>query len=70
MIDHDMHIHTYLSSCCGDKENQRPAKIIALAAEMGLKTIGFADHIWENPNIEPSDWYRPQGRAADSAPSR
>jgi len=62
-IDHDLHVHTYLSACCADKANARPAKILARAEEAGLKTIGFADHIWANPELEPSDWYRPQDEA-------
>ncbi len=60
LIDHDLHVHTYLSACCKDKENQRPREILALAERMGLKTIGFADHIWVNPCEEPSDFYRSQ----------
>jgi len=59
-VNHDLHVHTYLSSCCSDKEGQTPANILALAEEMGLATIGFSDHIWENAGLEPSDWYRPQ----------
>ena len=59
-IDHDLHVHTYLSACCGDPDNQRPAKILARAEELGLRTIGFADHLWVNPDLEPSNWYRPQ----------
>ncbi len=59
-IDHDLHVHTYLSSCCGDKVNQVPRSILALAVEMGISTIGFADHVWSNPLVPPSNWYRPQ----------
>jgi len=59
-MDHDLHVHTYLSACCVDKENQRPGKILALAGKMGLSTIGFADHIWVNTHVEPSGWYRQQ----------
>ncbi len=59
-ITHDLHIHTYLSTCCGDKINQTPRAILALAEEMGVTTIGFSDHVWANPGVPPSDWYRPQ----------
>ncbi len=62
MIDHDLHIHTYLSSCCHEKATQRPRQILAAAEKMGLKTVGFLDHMWQNPNIKPSDWYQPQGK--------
>lgn len=59
-FDHDLHVHTGLSACCGDKENQRPAHLLALAADLGRTTIGFADHLWMNPEVAASDWYRPQ----------
>jgi len=59
-INHDLHVHTYLSACCGDKENQIPEKILVVAEELGLDTIGFSDHIWTNPQVEPSGWYLPQ----------
>jgi histidinol phosphatase-like PHP family hydrolase len=55
-------VHTYLSTCCMAKEQQRPAEILSLAEEMGVRTIGFSDHLWANPDIPPSDWYRPQGK--------
>jgi len=58
--DHDLHVHTYLSACCGDKERQRPAAILALAERMRLRTIGFSDHVWAHPTNAPNDWYRPQ----------
>lgn len=59
-IDHDLHVHTYLSACCGDKENQRPARILEEARRLGRRTVGFADHLWMNPDEAASDWYRPQ----------
>lgn len=59
-VDHDLHMHSYLSGCCEEKDSHRPAAILARAERMGLRTVGFADHIWANPNLEPSDWYRPQ----------
>ncbi len=59
-IDHDLHVHTYLSSCCQEKETQRPDAILAKAAALGRRMIGFADHVWTNPNVNPSAWYKPQ----------
>lgn len=59
-IEHDLHIHTYLSGCCVEKQLQTPAKIIPLAEKMGMKTIGFVDHLWMNPAIPPNPWYKPQ----------
>lgn len=59
-LDHDLHVHTYLSACCKEKEQQTPRAILSLAGEMGVNTVGFADHVWVNPHLSPSDWYRPQ----------
>jgi len=59
-IDHDLHVHTYLSDCCTDKAHHRPREILSLAERMGVRTIGFTDHLWVNPDIPASDWYRPQ----------
>jgi len=59
-IDHDLHIHTFLSACCADPKGQTPERIAKRAAAMGLETIGLADHVWANQVIEPSRWYRPQ----------
>ncbi len=61
-IDHDVHVHTTLSACCGDKE-ATPANIIARAAQEGLRTIGFADHLWDAAVPGAMDWYRPQDLA-------
>ncbi|MHC5053116.1 MAG: hypothetical protein ACYTKD_00185 [Planctomycetota bacterium] len=60
LIDHDLHVHTYLSSCCHDSTTQRPAAILRIAAEIGMGTVGFADHVWANPDLETSGWYRAQ----------
>ena len=59
-LEHDLHVHTYLSACCSDRERQRPRGILSAAEEMGVRTIGFADHVWMNPEVTPSNWYRPQ----------
>jgi histidinol phosphatase-like PHP family hydrolase len=60
-IDHDLHIHTFLSSCCGDKDNQTPANILSIAEKQGLHTAGFSDHVWTNLDEEPNGFYRSQG---------
>ncbi|MBE6692585.1 MAG: PHP domain-containing protein [Ruminococcaceae bacterium] len=58
MIKHDIHIHTHLSSC-GDRFAFM-ADYIKEAKKIGLETLGFADHAWDD-NIEgASDWYKPQ----------
>ena len=60
-LTHDLHMHTYLSACCPEKERHRPAAILARAEEMGVRTIGFADHVWVNDDLTPSAWYAAQG---------
>ena len=60
MVDHDVHVHTTLSACCSDPEST-PTAILALAAELGLRTVGFADHTWDSRCPGASPWYAPQG---------
>ena len=43
-IDHDLHVHTYLSDGC-----DTAAVMIAEAEAVGLHTLGFADHVWDEP---------------------
>jgi histidinol phosphatase-like PHP family hydrolase len=59
-LSHDLHVHTYISACCSEKKRHIPSAILALAEQMGISTIGFADHVWVNPDLKPSNWYRPQ----------
>ena len=59
-IGHDLHIHTYLSTCCEDKVHQTPNQIIQRAKRLGLERIGFSDHLWQNPHLRASSWYQPQ----------
>ena len=59
LINHDMHVHTLLSVCSSDIKNI-PENILKRAAEVGLKTIGFADHMWDSSIRGASSWYAPQ----------
>jgi len=59
IVDHDAHVHTNLSRCSHDPD-ATPAALIARAAAAGLKTIGFADHLWDRAMPGASPWYRPQ----------
>lgn len=45
-IDHDLHIHTFLSNCSSDPE-QTPLRILDYAEEYGLHTVAVADHFWD-----------------------
>ncbi|MBO5870448.1 MAG: PHP domain-containing protein [Clostridia bacterium] len=58
MIKHDLHVHTHLSSCAS-----REAFIsgyIENAKELGLTTIGFTDHAWDETIDGASPWYQSQ----------
>ena len=52
----DWHIHTHFSGCSNDPE-QNPAAIFRIAKETGLLAVGFADHLWQNPDkrVWPKD---------------
>lgn len=58
-FDHDLHIHTELSSCSRDAE-QTPARILQYAKEHGLKTVCVTDHYWDSTVPGASKWYQPQ----------
>lgn len=45
-IDHDYHIHSFLSLCSGD-ENQTKEAILDYARKNGLKKICLTDHVWD-----------------------
>ena len=45
-IDHDMHIHTYLS-LCSKNGRQTQHKILDYAVKNGLSTLVVTDHYWD-----------------------
>ncbi len=59
-IAHDIHIHTKLSSCSTDMHATLENYLIK-GKELGLKTIGISDHLWDEEVEGASEWYRPQG---------
>ena len=59
IVDHDVHVHTFLSACCND-DRLTPAAAIDNGATIGLKTIGFANHVWDSAVPGASKWYGPQ----------
>ena len=58
-VDHDIHVHTFLSACSHDEE-ALPANMLSRAAAQGVRTVGFADHLWDAAVPGSSDWYAPQ----------
>lgn len=59
VIDHDLHIHSFLSACSKDPE-QTTELILQYAKERSLKTICLTDHFWDNAVAGASEWYAPQ----------
>ncbi len=64
-IDHDYHLHSFLSVCSKD-ESQVPAAMLAKAQERGLREICITDHYWDENvpcNTRVNWWYEKQGHA-------
>ena len=58
-FDHDLHIHSQISSCSRDPE-QTPERILQYAKDEGLTTVCLTDHYWDRAVEGPSKWYAPQ----------
>lgn len=58
-FDHDFHIHSQLSSCSRDPE-QNNERILKYAEDEGLHTIVLADHFWDETVPGASKWYSAQ----------
>ena len=58
-IDHDLHIHSQLSLCSGDPE-QNPQAILEYAKKNNLKKICITDHFWDENVPDTIDWYAVQ----------
>ena len=58
-IDHDFHIHTYLSSCSNDP-TQNPSTILSYAKNNGIKTVCITDHYWDSEVDGAIPWYKRQ----------
>lgn len=62
IIDHDFHIHSQLSSCSSNPE-QNPESILRYAESEGLKKICLTDHYWDETVEGASKWYEKQNTA-------
>lgn len=63
-IQHDVHVHNYLSTCSGDNQATVPS-YLDVAADLGIKLLGFANHTWDEsiPFPHPSSFYKRQSMA-------
>ena len=58
-IDHDLHFHSTISSCC-HAEDMTPEAIVDREAAKGYKTICLTNHLWDSAVPGFSNWYEPQ----------
>lgn len=58
-IDHDLHIHSYLSSCSRNPL-QNPETILDYAEKNNLSTLCITDHYWDTASGFPGNWYMTQ----------
>jgi len=61
-VDHDFHIHSQLSSCSRDPE-QNPENLLKWAQENGYDKICLTDHFWDEKVPGASEWYSVQDYA-------
>ncbi len=61
MIDHDLHIHSHLSLCSNDPQQNTEA-ILRYGEENGLSTLCLTDHMWDStvPGVRGMDFYERQ----------
>lgn len=61
-IDHDIHIHSQLSSCSNDPK-QTAKTILKYAEDNAMNTLCVTDHYWSENVKGSSQWYEPQNYA-------
>ena len=59
VFDNDLHIHSQLSLCSKDPE-QNPETILQYAKDNGLKTIVLTDHFWDESIPDVTKFYTVQ----------
>ena len=59
VVDHDLHIHSYLSRCSNDP-TMTSERILGYARENGFRRIALTNHLWDSGVPGASDWYQPQ----------
>ena len=65
IVDHDLHIHSGLSLCSGNPD-QNPATLLQYAIDNGYRQICLTDHFWDervemNNHSWFAGWYAQQG---------
>ena len=57
--NHDLHVHTNLSSCARD-HGASPQELVDFAEKNGYDTICITNHMWDSTVPGASEWYLPQ----------
>ena len=58
-LNHDLHIHSTLSSCCHDPD-MLPTAMATRAKAWGYDTLCLTNHLWDRGVPGTSAWYAPQ----------
>ena len=66
IVDNDLHIHSHISMCSNDPE-QNNERILRYAEENGLKTICLTNHFWDETVDGASEGYKKRGYSVISA---
>ena len=59
LIDHDLHIHSFLSACSRDAA-QNPNRMVEYARAYGLKQLCVTDHFWDKDQGSGAPCYAPE----------
>ena len=59
-IDHDLHIHSYLTPCAGHPPTQNAENILAYGKRMKMKELCITDHFWDSENVPvmETSWFK------------
>lgn len=59
-IDHDYHIHSYLTPCAGHPPAQNAKTILEYGKKNGLQHLCITDHFWDTENLPPMEtaWFK------------
>lgn len=59
-IRHDIHAHTFFSSCSTQDPNASMADFVRKAAELGHSVLGISNHMWDESVPGAAVWYKGQ----------
>jgi len=59
-IKHDIHTHTFFSSCSNQDPNASVIEYIKKAAELGHTVLGLSNHMWDEKVAGAAIWYKGQ----------